>query len=1067
MTLTTLQIAGAVTPTVLKTGVSHYTQREPRHKKPTAHISYDQGLNVIRSFLQYVSHKTIEDLQNFTANKVPHASWVRTENVTIPEDQVHKAALVLIEQLGEDGIKQIGGRNWWQWRRKHAELQAEWIEMRAHYDELKATNTRSKRIMMYMHGGGYFFGSVDEHRYQLQRHARKLEARVIAPRYRLAPQFPFPCALQDCLAVYLYLLTIHAPNEIIFAGDSAGGGMALTLMCILRDRNIPLPAGAILISPWVDLSSSFPSVSAHNPLDYIPPHGFHQKPSVSWPPPTSEEAEALLKSTAFSDREQAFIEKTGKLAQKLGKPEAVQRRDDVELEKPEMKTVNPVLGTTHRPSVQIHGNVVILEEQFLMYTTNDMITHPLVSPALQPSLGGLPPLLILTGGGEMLRDEQIYVAHKAANPAKYPLGEAYRSKYDPGDEFLKMHKPTPVQLQVWEDLCHVAPTLSFTRPAKFMYRSVAQFGAWALARAQSTSIEIVDDDDISMISSRSRSSEADSTDSIAAEKKQNMTSRPRIVGRAGDPLPMFQSHMIRQRIDRYGNIYELAPASELPGTSVNPNEIGLLKPAPVKMWMQAKKQCDSKYASVRRKVQTQRLRDRAAALPLSFGPDESPPPSALAGRRTAQDEMPPELKKSNLLAMWSGWGSKHDEHTIQREQKAMYEQKKQEQMEHKRQRSEDEVIDTATSATDDSLRAQTVPTNMSRARRRSSGKKQSPSIEDRSRSRRRTVTVTDRGQVEGTSSDLTVIPSIHDSKSEATPPSADDGPIPTTPPMSEAGHLGPGFMPKLKTFDRLRTPSHPEVDTASMRSGVSFVDNASTMAVFGAAGVSEASTAQNERPPTSATAESTGQSDKASTIRSPTIGKPAGDGYDTPASRRSVERLQSHQSQQVEDGSLASYANSFLSLDETKADGARLEHIRSPSNVAIVGAAGIVDVVEGGQADPAAENDDGFEDGEKPGDSNRPANVNGVRLEHVRSPSNVAIVDEAGTVGVVEGGEADPAAQNDYGLVAEGADWHQQHPEKQLVNGKVDMRETPKKENERPGMYDRADSEFQTAIEKM
>ena len=757
MTLTTLQIAGAVTPTVIKTGVSHYTKREVRHKKPTAHISYDQGLNVIRSFLKYVSHKTVEDLQTFTANKVPHASWVRTENVTIPEEQVNKAAQVLIEQLGEDGIKQIGGRNWWQWRRKHAELKAEWIEMKAHYDELRTTHTRSKRIMLYMHGGGYFFGSVDEHRYQLQRHARKLKARVIAPRYRLAPQFPFPCGLQDCLAVYLYLLTIHKPNEIIFAGDSAGGGMVLTLMCILRDRNIPLPAGGILISPWVDLSSSFPSVSAENSLDYIPPQGFHQKPSVSWPPPTADELEALARSTGVSDREQAFMAKTNELAQKLTKSETAQGRDEVGLEEANMKTVNPVLGPGHRPSVQIDGNVIVLKEQFLMYTTNDMITHPLVSPALQPSLGGLPPLLILTGGGEMLRDEQIYVAHKAASPAKYPLGEAYRSKYDPGDEILKKYRPTPVQLQVWEDLCHVAPTLSFTRPAKFMYRSVAQFGAWALARAQSTSIEIVDDDDISMISSKSRSSETDSTDSIAAEKKQHMTARPRIVGRAGDPLPMFQSHMIRQRIDRYGNIYELAPASELPGTTMDPNEIGLLKPAPVKMWMQAKKQWDTKYASVRRKVQTQRLRDRAVALPLSFGPDDNPPPSALAGRRTAQDEMQPDLKKSNLLAMWSGWGSKHDEHTIQREQKAMYEEKKQGQKEEKRKKSEDEAVDPSPSGTEDRLRARTVPTNMSRARRRSSGKKQRPSVEARSRSRRRTMTVTDRGQVEGTSSDLSAI----------------------------------------------------------------------------------------------------------------------------------------------------------------------------------------------------------------------------------------------------------------------------------------------------------------------
>ncbi len=1072
MTLTTFQIGAAVTPTVIKTGLSHYTKREPRHKKPTAHISYDQGLNVIRSFLSYVSHKTVEDLQSFTANKVPHASWVRTENVTIPEGQVNKAAHILIEQLGEDGVKQIGGRNWWQWRRKHAELKAEWIEMRAHYDELKATNKRSKRVMMYMHGGGYFFGSVDEHRYQIQRHARKLKARVIAPRYRLAPQFPFPCGLQDCLAVYLYLLTIHEPNEIILAGDSAGGGMVLTLMCILRDRSIPLPAGGILISPWVDLSSSFPSVSAENPLDYIPPQGFHQKPSVSWPPPSEDETKALARSTGVSDREQAFFEKSDKLAQKLTKPETAQVRDDVRLEKAEIKTVNPVLGPRHRPSVQIDGKVVILKEQFLMYTTNDMITHPLVSPALQPSLGGLPPLLVLTGGGEMLRDEQIYVAHKAANPAKYPLGEAYRSKYDPGDEILNKYKPSPVQLQVWEDLCHVAPTLSFTRPAKYMYRSVAQFGAWALARAQSTSIEIVDDDNISMISSKSRSSETDSTDSITAEKKRYMAERPRIVGRAGDPLPMFQNHMVRQRIDRYGNIYELAPPSELPATTMDPNDIGMLKPVPVKKWMHAKKQWDTKYASVQKTVQTRRLRDRAAALPLLFGPDENPPPSALAGRRTAQDEIPPELKKGHLLALWSGWGSKHDEHTIQREEKAMYEEKKQEQQEQKRKKSKDEAVDTVTPVTEDRLRAQTVPTNMSRARRRSSGEKQRPSVGHRSRSRR-TMTVTDRGQVEGTTSDLTALPSIDPSNSTITASRANDSAILTPPPTSateQTQHLGPTFVPKLKTVDRLRSPSHPESDAASMRSGVSFADNASTMAVFGAAGVSKATTASltyGGRPITSATADSTGQSDKASTIRSPTIAKSADDGYDTPASRRSVERLQSHQSQQVEDGSLPSYANSMLSPDETKTDGARLQHLRSPSNVAIIGAAGIVDVIKGGQADPELQNDDGFPNGENIQAREDSPNVSGARLEHLRNPSNIAVVGAADVVDVVKGGEADGERQKDDSSADAEKSQPGSDPTQTRFNGTTDGKEAEVKETGRPGMYDRADSEFQTAIEKM
>lgn len=142
-----------------------------------------------------------------------------------------------------------------------------------------------------------------------------------------------------------------------------------------------------------------------------------------------------------------------------------------------------------------------------MYATNELLSHPLVSPVMQPTLGGLPPLLIMVGGGEILRDEQVYVAHKCASPSKYMPPESTLD--DRGREQIEQYKPTDVQLQVWDDLCHVAPTLSFTRPAKHMYRSVAQFGAWALARAQKTDIEILDDDDISVISSSTSDSDAE------------------------------------------------------------------------------------------------------------------------------------------------------------------------------------------------------------------------------------------------------------------------------------------------------------------------------------------------------------------------------------------------------------------------------------------------------------------------------------------------------------------------------------------------------------------------------
>lgn len=91
-----------------------------------------------------------------------------------------RAADTLVVQLGHKGVDLVGGKAWWRWRRDNRPLRAEWIEMKSDYQERKRVGEPSKRIMLYVHGGAYFFGSVDEHRYQMQRHARKLKARVFA-----------------------------------------------------------------------------------------------------------------------------------------------------------------------------------------------------------------------------------------------------------------------------------------------------------------------------------------------------------------------------------------------------------------------------------------------------------------------------------------------------------------------------------------------------------------------------------------------------------------------------------------------------------------------------------------------------------------------------------------------------------------------------------------------------------------------------------------------------------------------------------------------------------------------
>lgn len=707
MPVNTITVGAAVAPTIIETYISHYLNRRPLKQKPTAHISYHEGLELIRRFLHYSSFHAVEEIQAFTSQWVPVPVWVHVEQLTIPAAQLSLSAGYVRVQLGPSGVAAVGGSTWWQWRREGSEqLKAEWIEMRKDMEERKKSpDAKGQRVMLYVHGGAYYFGSVDEHRYQMQRHARKLKARVLAPRYRLAPQFPFPCGLMDCLAAYLHLLDQgHDPSTIILAGDSAGGGMVLAMLVVMRDQGIPLPAGAILLSPWVDLTHSFPSLAGDGKLDYIPPHGFIHKPSVSWPPPNADdllayEGNAPSNETPKPDTATTRQEKKQeKSAKKEEKQDRVRGFSLTDADRPSLGSLSnaPIsdesngagaqtwvshdgkysIGPKSMLSLQLDGKLIEIKDQIQMYAPNHMLTHPLVSPALQPSLGGLPPLLIQVGGGELLRDEQIYIAHKAAQPLAYLPPPSNHQTAEAIQEQAARYRPTNVQLQVWDDLCHVAPTLSFTRPAKHMYRGVAQFGAWALARAQKTSIDIMDDDSISIVSSDSESASSDSQlgpedikltmpqsaqhvgfESVTTKKKEGD-----VVGRAGDPIPPFQNHMIRQRVDRHGRIYPLPPPSEFEALNMPSSDVGVPKKGPVNKWMKAQQRWNGKFAKQKLKIQRKRMRDMAKGYEGFDG--ETPPPTALAGRIVKGMKKEKKAKKSWGMAMWSLWGSKHDEATV-------------------------------------------------------------------------------------------------------------------------------------------------------------------------------------------------------------------------------------------------------------------------------------------------------------------------------------------------------------------------------------------------------------------
>ncbi len=124
-------------------------------------------------------------------------------------------------------------------------------------DWVSAPNSRSDRAVLYLHGGGYVIGSNVGYREFCGRLARATSARVCVINYRLAPENPFPAAVDDAVAGYRYLLQSgFEAGQICIAGDSAGGGLTLACLMSLRDQGIDLPASAVCLSPWIDLEGT-------------------------------------------------------------------------------------------------------------------------------------------------------------------------------------------------------------------------------------------------------------------------------------------------------------------------------------------------------------------------------------------------------------------------------------------------------------------------------------------------------------------------------------------------------------------------------------------------------------------------------------------------------------------------------------------------------------------------------------------------------------------------------------------------------------------------------------------
>ena len=124
------------------------------------------------------------------------------------------------------------------------------------------------RHLLYLHGGAYMFGSPRLYRHFTWRMADAARARVLIIDYRLAPEHPFPAALDDAVTAWRWLLDNGgSPSSMAIAGDSAGGGLALATMMKLPGEGLPLPAAAAVMSPWTDLALTGPSLHINAAAD--------------------------------------------------------------------------------------------------------------------------------------------------------------------------------------------------------------------------------------------------------------------------------------------------------------------------------------------------------------------------------------------------------------------------------------------------------------------------------------------------------------------------------------------------------------------------------------------------------------------------------------------------------------------------------------------------------------------------------------------------------------------------------------------------------------------------------
>ncbi|CAG8704831.1 33626_t:CDS:2, partial [Racocetra persica] len=404
-------------PTISSTVFKHFTEGPP---KKSWDLRFHLTIAMINANIRF-SKTPIEQSQkefneSFMGKPPPN---IILKDVILDEEyrQKSKTHLEKILKHYDDVLDD-------RWKVPNDRLHGEWMYINEKFSE-------TDNVVLYLHGGGFCVGSSKSVSPLTQKFVELANSRVFAINYRLTPQNPFPAALCDSIAAYLYLINPGPnagfepinPKRIVLAGESAGGNLVFSTLLSLRDAGLPLPAGAI---PLVDLTQSMPSKwdSELDNVDIIP---------------------AVLDYSANIPSSPAMDEyhvNAKALADKI---------------------------TLKNPKIVSHPSFTEVP-RFQLYCANEALAIPYISPMLAESLGNLPPILCQVGD-ERFRDEAVLISHKAASPHEYQL-PSYATK---NFEKSPFKKPTKVILEVYDDMPHIWYMFTFFKPSQIAIERCSEF----------------------------------------------------------------------------------------------------------------------------------------------------------------------------------------------------------------------------------------------------------------------------------------------------------------------------------------------------------------------------------------------------------------------------------------------------------------------------------------------------------------------------------------------------------------------------------------------------------------